>query len=123
MKNSALDGATGRNGGRHASGNSPGGGNGTEKTRDVLHRCMNRLQAESASIFVKEENRDNLWLADTVGARENHHCEKTIRMGEGVSGSVAIKKEPLLLENRPQQRVSRIRPRCISMPTKEQTAF
>lgn len=68
-------------------------------TQEILKRCLGRLRAESASIFLMEECQERLRLVRTIGVRKNRHSNKTIRLGEGVSGGVAVKKEALLVED------------------------
>lgn len=63
----------------------------------VLSECLGEVQAESGSLFLRLKKDTRFKLVKTLGARPNHHCGKTIAVGEGVSGYVAEKKEPILI--------------------------
>jgi signal transduction histidine kinase len=66
-------------------------------TDEILRYCVDQLQAESASIFLSDPTEDSLRLIKAFGARENLHCGKVIKIGEGISGYVANQRKPLLV--------------------------
>jgi len=68
-----------------------------ETAEGILQECLQRLGARSASIFLTEDGNGRLSLLKAIGPRENRHLGKTIKLGEGISGYVAKKKEPLLV--------------------------
>ncbi|MBI5116949.1 GAF domain-containing protein [Candidatus Poribacteria bacterium] len=70
---------------------------GAKTAQEILSYCLKELRAESGSLFAIEENSETLCLLGAIGARENHHCGKSIRIGDGVSGFVASTKRPLLV--------------------------
>jgi len=66
-------------------------------TETILQCCVREFSAESASIFLTENGGDSLRLVRAIGSRENRHCGKSFTSGEGISGFVAYKKDPLLV--------------------------
>lgn len=66
-------------------------------TDEILWHCMDYLRAESASIFLSDQEDTSLRLVKALGGRSNRHCGKVVRLGEGVSGNVAERKESLLV--------------------------
>jgi len=65
----------------------------------MLLDCLRHVQAESGSLFLRLKKQTRLRLVKAIGPRENRHCGKIISIGEGVSGYVALKKEPLLVSD------------------------
>lgn len=65
----------------------------------TLNRCMQSVNAGSGSIFLLDEEKEELVL-EIVKNRENLHLEGIRkRLGEGISGRVALERKPLLVED------------------------
>ena len=65
-------------------------------TEKILDSCLHEFGAESASIFLMEDNGQSLQLVKAIGSRKNRHCGRSLRVGEGISGYVASTKKPIL---------------------------
>lgn len=68
-------------------------------TEEILRFCAERLRAESASMFLMDSSNKRLQLVKALGPRRNRHISKIIHVGDGVSGRVAAKGEPLLVHS------------------------
>ncbi|RJP75091.1 MAG: GHKL domain-containing protein [Candidatus Abyssobacteria bacterium SURF_17] len=66
-------------------------------SEEILTYCLRKLQAESGSIFLVDRKSESLQLVKAVGVRTNHHLGMSVKLGEGVSGTVAEKRLPLLV--------------------------
>jgi PAS domain S-box-containing protein len=77
---------------------------GAKSAQEILSYCLKELRAESGSLFAVEANSETLCLLGAIGARENRHCGKSIRIGDGVSGFVASTKRPLLVADSRNQK-------------------
>lgn len=68
-------------------------------TEEILGSCLHEFGAESASIFLMEDNGQSLQLVKAIGSRKNHHCGRSLRVGEGISGCVVSTRKPILVND------------------------
>jgi len=66
--------------------------------RNLLEFLISEIKADRGFILVRTEE-DKLRAVSAIGIDEKELMEKDFRFGRGVSGTVALKKEPLMLDN------------------------
>ncbi|UCC95895.1 MAG: GAF domain-containing protein, partial [Candidatus Omnitrophota bacterium] len=64
-----------------------------------LTKCLHGVNARSGSIFLLDDERSQLVLEVAQNTRGVHLEGLTQRIGEGVAGKVALRREPLLVQN------------------------
>jgi signal transduction histidine kinase len=63
---------------------------------EILRHSMQEFGVQSGSIFLADPDKAVLRLTTAVGPRENRHYGETVEVGEGMTGLVALQKEPML---------------------------
>ncbi len=64
-----------------------------------LDRCMDAVGARSGSVFIFDKNRKELVLQVAKNPEGNHLEGIRFRLGESITGKVALKKKPLLVRD------------------------
>ena len=67
--------------------------------KSILNQCLNILESDVGSILILDKYKNDIVVKVARGRNENSILGKRVRLGEGVSGFVALNKEPLLVED------------------------
>ncbi|RJP20690.1 MAG: GHKL domain-containing protein [Candidatus Abyssobacteria bacterium SURF_5] len=66
---------------------------------EVMLHCMGEFEVESGSVFLMKPQEAALRLVSAAGPRANHHCGDSVAIGNGITGLVAKKRQPLILND------------------------
>ncbi|MDD5745996.1 MAG: GAF domain-containing protein [Candidatus Omnitrophica bacterium] len=66
----------------------------------ILNTMLRQTNADSGSLMLLDEERKELYISASKGINEKIARETRIKLGEGISGIVALRKKPLVIDNK-----------------------
>lgn len=70
-----------------------------EFLQSILNRCLDILESDVGSILLLDKTKGDIVVRVARGKHKQSILGERIRLGEGIAGLVAFKKEPLLVED------------------------
>ena len=65
----------------------------------ILNQCLNILESDAGSILLLDKSKRDIVVRVARGNNSQSILGQRVRLGEGISGLVALRKEPLLIED------------------------
>ena len=65
----------------------------------ILNQCLDILESDSGSILLLDKSKRDIVVRVARGSNSQSILGQRVRLGEGISGLVALQKEPLLVED------------------------